>query len=42
MWVLDILNLNQRKLNHHEEVYSQIAIWELLLIVFSEAKLLNE
>ncbi len=23
MRVLDILNLNRRKLNHHEEVYSQ-------------------
>ena len=28
MWVLDILNLNRRKLNHHEEVYSQEAIPE--------------
>ena len=23
MWILDILKLNQRKLNHHEEVYAQ-------------------
>ncbi len=28
MRVLDILNLNRRKLNHHEEVYSQDAIPE--------------
>ena len=28
MRVLDILNLNRRKLNHHEEVYSQGAIPE--------------
>ncbi len=28
MRVLDILNLNRRKLNHHEEVYSQDAIHE--------------
>ena len=29
MRVLDILNLNRRKLNHHEEVYSQWAIPEI-------------
>ena len=29
MWVLDILNLNRRKLNHHEEAYSQWAIPEI-------------
>ena len=28
MWVLDILNLNRRKLNHHEQVYSQESIPE--------------
>ena len=29
MRVLDILNLNRRKLNHHEQVYSQGAIPEV-------------
>ncbi len=29
MWVLDILNLNRRKLNHYEEVYPQGAIPEV-------------
>ena len=28
MRVLDVLNLNLRELNHHEEVYSQEAICE--------------
>ena len=28
MWILDILNLNRRKLNHHEQVSSQESIPE--------------